>query len=427
MRKIFYILLFVAFANTAEAQWQLISTVDDKFTFWSVFFNDDSTGFVVGGYNDTATQTSRGVILKTLDGGQSWDTTYIDTIIEFRSVYFPSRDTGYATGGFGFVYKTIDKGQTWNLQITPANVSTLKSIFFTDNYTGYACSSDGENVFIKTINGGITWQKDSILLGGGRRIFFPSKNIGYVSNDPGGRKTIDGGNSWTTFYTNTSQPQRTFFDVHFLNDSVGYMSGIGSGGSPNYNFGTVTKTTDGGVTWIINDIQILSSISAIHFINENIGYAVGQANTTYLKSIIKTVDGGQNWGWQDVSNYFSSSWLLDIFCTNDSTCFAVGYGRIFKTTNGGGAVYTGITETKGNDEIKIYPNPADKKITVETNSDFNSILQIQIISVSGQILSNKNCREPGIKSIDVSDLTSGLYFVRIITNEKTETIKLCIQ
>jgi len=76
----------------------------------SIFFVDQNTGFAVGGNNN-------GVIFKTTNGGIEWtENVFTQTTGPFHSVYFTDVLNGYVVGAKGFIMKTIDGGTTWNNQ-----------------------------------------------------------------------------------------------------------------------------------------------------------------------------------------------------------------------------------------------------------------------------------------------------------------------
>ncbi len=109
-----------------------------------------------------------------------------------------------------------------------------------------------------------------------------------------------------------------FFDVQFVNESVGFVSG---------NLGTFLKTTDNGLTWInINNTGDLHTFK-FHFPSETVGYALGN------NSLFKTVDQGTTWTSLPNINTFDKK---NIFFINETTgFFLAAYGVIFKTTDGG--------------------------------------------------------------------------------------------
>lgn len=67
---------------------------------------------------------------------------------------------GYVSGPGG-VYKSIDGGITWKDISPPYTVSQIWGCYFVDEENGFVvgggCSMDNQT-FIKTTNGGLTWQ-----------------------------------------------------------------------------------------------------------------------------------------------------------------------------------------------------------------------------------------------------------------------------
>ncbi len=71
--------------------------------------------------------------------------------------------------------------------------------------------------------------------------------------------------------------------------------------------------------------------------------------------------------------------------------------------------------------ISIYPNPADEKIFI--NSDLPVKLdEIQILSLDGDII--KEYTDRFDEHIDISELPSGMYFIKFVKNDSTITKKI---
>jgi len=108
------------------------------------FFSSD-TGYVVGWYNPFTGYT--------YNGGTTWSDLALFNG-QWQSMDFPSRQIGYMVG-WGQLIKTVDGGTTWNDITSPLiQNGSLLSMDFTDDWTGYACGSNG--TIIKTTNGGTT-------------------------------------------------------------------------------------------------------------------------------------------------------------------------------------------------------------------------------------------------------------------------------
>lgn len=81
--------------------------------------------------------------------------------------------------------------------------------------------------------------------------------------------------------------------------------------------------------------------------------------------------------------------------------------------------------------FKIYPNPAKDFVTLETKFAFNSKVRLQIIDESGRLRMETNYSKTEFtgeifQRISLSELKSGLYFIRIISEQLTETQKLLV-
>ncbi len=108
------------------------------------------------------------------------------------SVYFTDNTTGYVTGDAGTILKTTNEGVSW-VALPSTTTSTLNSIFFTDNTTGYAVGENG--TIIKTVNGGAEWGAlsgitNSMLYS----VYFTSANNGVAVGGGGSvLRTTNGG------------------------------------------------------------------------------------------------------------------------------------------------------------------------------------------------------------------------------------------
>jgi photosystem II stability/assembly factor-like uncharacterized protein len=89
---------------------------------------------------------------KTVNGGQDWQHQYTS---DYTNLDFINSSIGYV-GGWGKLDKTVDGGATFTDASggSQALFTSIYSIDFTDEWTGYACGAGGK--IIKTTNGGAT-------------------------------------------------------------------------------------------------------------------------------------------------------------------------------------------------------------------------------------------------------------------------------
>jgi photosystem II stability/assembly factor-like uncharacterized protein len=127
-----------------------------------VYFHTRDSGFAVGLTNVTHAQ-SQAIILKTANGGDTWDTSYVATRTNEWAwkITFPSRKTGYVSlqrdGGLSPVYilKTTDGGMTWTPKLFSSTGYFVQGIGFLNDSLGWAGGSSLQPK--QTTDGGETW------------------------------------------------------------------------------------------------------------------------------------------------------------------------------------------------------------------------------------------------------------------------------
>jgi hypothetical protein len=116
----------------------------------------------------------------------------------------------------------------------------------------------------------------------------------------------------------------------------------------------------------------------------------------------------------------SGDYTVDV--TDDNSCGPVTSNTI--TVGFANAIEDVIT----NNKIKIYPNPTSDKIFIEIDYEFDN-LKIEILSISGQVLLNKEMEPQGVAKleIDLSAYPKGVYFVRIYNSAFNFKDKILLQ
>ncbi len=135
-----------------------------------------------------------GGIMRTLDGGQSWDLKMaIDGTIFAGQCALDENTVFVAVTDFviGAMFKTLDGGETW----TQYNFDEwTEDVFFIDKNVGFVLARDK---MYKTNDGGENWVATDIS-DAVDRIWFTSETTGYaIGNDGLAQMTEDGGESWT--------------------------------------------------------------------------------------------------------------------------------------------------------------------------------------------------------------------------------------
>jgi photosystem II stability/assembly factor-like uncharacterized protein len=412
------VFIFILTSFHCKAQWNAVYELDST-VFLGMHFTSDSVGYVVG-YRINALNYSIGQVLKTIDGGNHWNKIYEASTPQtpnpasypdFNCVYFPTPNIGYIGSDYSIILKTSDAGQTWITQTVPEFSFDTRMIYCTDSLTCFA----GKALMFKTSDGGLNWLLDTNA-SPIDDISFPSPNRGYGlwSN------TLDGGQSWTNPSSYPTGLTPDYDCIFFINDSIGWLGGMGSQGTPHFNYGKIAKSTDFGQTWTETNFQYeMLGIRDIIFINDSVGWASGNGQSGNSRQIMKTIDGGLNWHKQFLNYTTNYSAVTQMQCLNDSLCYAISGWQIFKTTNGGGPMIgLGVNEQDNFNQLSVYPNPSKEIIKIQ-NQETNSA--ITIYNITGEIVFQTMLNQS--KEINISSLKVGLYFINCTYSKGTQTVK----
>lgn len=102
-------------------------------TISRITFSEPGVAWAVG---------SRGMLLNSLDGGQTWTRLATGTKADFENLRFLDAKHGWALGRDGVLFVTRDAGRTWTQQATGTS-RHLNEVFFVDNRTGWLTSDEG--------------------------------------------------------------------------------------------------------------------------------------------------------------------------------------------------------------------------------------------------------------------------------------------
>jgi photosystem II stability/assembly factor-like uncharacterized protein len=244
----------------------------------AIHFSDRRVGWCAG---------LNGIILKTVNSGDSWTELTSGTTSHLYSVHFhnpdsaripmvPNINLGFAAGSNGTILRTSNGGQTWSPQISGTTV-TINSVFFTDSLNGWCAGQSG--LLLRTNDSGVTWEKlnsnvYTTLFG----IQFINAQIGFAVGDYGViLRTTDGGDSWSPLSSGTAN---TLFSLCFSDANTGYVVG---------RYGTILKTINGGGTFI-EDIKSPESLYSLYPNPANNKITIAHSGIMANDALISIVD-----------------------------------------------------------------------------------------------------------------------------------------
>ncbi len=316
----------MVFSSLVNAQWyrQEVPPGIDYLT--AVHFIDATTGWVTG---------NNGAILKTTNGGRSWERLTGTSDTTYSSIFFTDTRNGFVTGyprnGYGVVRRTSDSGATWR-NVRQGIMFPLKEVVFTTRDTGWVIGGPVSRLSMgaidKTTDGGNTWQeqqfpRDAVF----SSIDMISSQIGWVAGSDGTiLSTTDGGTNWNLKRAGNGEYIRS---VDFISSTHGWIAGRG---------GILEKTTNGGDAWISQSPGRNFWFETILFTDRGTGWAGGYDTLTKKAFILTTTDGGDSWYSQTINDRLVTS-ITDIFSLDGMTVWATGDGGTLLVTTNGGDIY----------------------------------------------------------------------------------------
>ena len=79
------------------------------------------------------------------------------------------------------------------------------------------------------------------------------------------------------------------------------------------------------------------------------------------------------------------------------------------------------------DSFVVYPNPASGTVNLLFTESTTDTVNVTVTDLSGKTVVSKNVSTNGDAMLDVSSLSSGMYFINVKAGEKQQTKKLMIK
>jgi photosystem II stability/assembly factor-like uncharacterized protein len=435
-----------------------------------IIFKDQVTGYATG---------PAGTILKTIDGGITWNDQANPSPKSFAAICITPDDHVFVCGGGGTVMGSSDLGASWHYKTTITDATLYDLVSWSDGES-ILCGEKG--LILRSDDYGSTWTK--MFSATSRNLIaidFPSLTTGFAAGGSGCiLKTTDGGSNWFHVAIDSGY---SWLDICFTDTLTGYVTGTHGklkktsdggttwveqvlpppGGEPNYTisfptadtgyiggyYGIIYKTTNAGDSWFaVGSVQPWSYVSAITFLSSTHGFAtVSNGPVTF-----ETIDGGLTWTQQ------SNEWgyWYSILFRDDLHGFVCGeYGNLAATENGGqtwktskvaegmtelnaisffnadtglmtgsygtvmrttnGGVLVNITKNHNRNMLKIVPNPNPGVFRV-CFPESSEVGLFEIYSSTGEKIAEKNIQKGQNEAIfNLTSSKPGLYLIRLIT------------
>ncbi len=278
--------------------------------FESIVWTDNNLGFIVG----------ENLIIRTKDGGITWEEFPISFEGKLRSVDFWNTELGLAVGDGGLIYRTTNGGDNWEKINSPSTVH-LFSVAFASASRLIASGANG--VLLRSEDGGQNW---TVISSGVNlnlnELVFINPDTAFVAADQGRvLRTYNGGVQWTTLNTQQNQNLK---GISFSSPLIGYAVG---------DQGVILKTTDGGSSWAALVSPVSSGLKKVSFspLDPKIISIVGD-NATALRS----ANSGANFSKINLGATNQRNLSALAFKPGSNALFAIGQdGYLLSSTNAG--------------------------------------------------------------------------------------------
>jgi len=193
----------------------------------------------------------RGHILLSEDNGNSWNQAQVPTRATLTAVYFIDRQNGWVVGHDQVILRTKNGGKSWELVYeNPEAESPLLDIFFLDSAHGYAIGAYGQ--FLESFDGGSHWEGRWIseddfhlnqIIAVGDQLFIAAEaGFAYRSDD--------GGQNWTLL---NPDYHGSFFGIFPATENRLLLFGLR---------GHMFRSENGGENWIQVETETEASLTS---------------------------------------------------------------------------------------------------------------------------------------------------------------------
>lgn len=251
----FYYDLFTFYrTNDCGEKWEEITFTKGFIMPADIRFYDLQSGFIAGDK-----------IIKTIDGGNTWDVVYTGSA-NYLKIFYQSADDIVIVGEYSLVY-SADGGLSW----------TVRGISNATPVTDVVMKADG-----------------TIFIAFGEAI--------YWSNDLG--------INWNASVLESANPI-AFKSLFFSSHDIGYAAGHG-------NYETMLKTTDSGLSWDAIEVPATSPLNCVYFLDDLHGFAFGKLGLTLethtggLVGIAEIENEKETFAGLIYPNPFSNNFTIDV-------------------------------------------------------------------------------------------------------------------
>lgn len=199
--------------------------------------------------------------------------------------------------------------------------------------------------------------------------------------------------------------------------------------SPDYTFGNQYTPTDSIVSVYVEDCSFdysipiddayLNSITLLDGNNINIDTLISEWHIVQNPDTTIIIDTA-------IGFFSNSNFVLDaaIYCPDSVVKASNLVGPIIHVSapiDGTTLTIGGIIQNKNN--TLVYPNPFTNNITIKTG-EIHQLLGYSIFDITGKIIISKRGFNTTVEPLNLTDIPSGTYFIKLVLNDGYKVKKL---
>ena len=349
-------------------------------------------------------------IYTTTNGGNAWTVVAGTNIAnplsgEFGIVGFYSAvgDKAWFGTNMGRVYRSVDKGLHWEASTASAGAGET-DVEFRDAMNGLALDKSTRK-FSESSDGGVTWNAVSSTGDYGINDFsyVPGTANTWVSVGYGAYYSFDGGHSWAPFPGTQTD---AYLAVDFANNHCGWA------GTFNSNATSKGMYKYSGLLEVLNPVTNLTAQT----VNKSVQLAWTAPGTVplsyniYCNDVLLTNTNALQYVDLPLVGGTLKYCVASVFALGESEKTCATAEVILGLANTDQAAY------------KIFPNPANEIINVETPDKFS---EVRMINSLGKVVYKNNTKDTNLRIL-TAGFEPGMYIIQIYTGTQVISKKVSV-
>ncbi len=390
--------------------------------YHSIACSDSKNCTTVGNVYDTTLGWQNPYIVlieRTTDGGATWlnqqsgipNQESYNYGMFLKKVIAIDSSILFAVGDSGLILRTTDAGANW-VKLNSGTKNLFYDVSFSDPLNGIAVATN--RLLLTTTNGGDTWENKSLT---------PPVFAKYCHAFSGNEQSILGFafgpmyrtmDRWVTWDSGSKIPDtisqniyRAVTRAHYFDSQnlLAYGAHYVDGSSINLGNQFITKSSDGGDTWvdIYDRREYMSGALFSMSFNGNRGVASGVG-----PGILYTTDRGVTWVADTIiTPIYGFNLMSSSFPEGDDVYFVGNFliGGVFKLH------FPSLLKTEAYEEVvygtHLYPNPASESVTIRTT--YSDAKEIYLFDALGRKVMTIPCEGKEEVVVSCNDLPTGIY------------------